>query len=174
MELILVRHLPTEWNQNDILQGTNDIPIVPLSKFDELDVQKNQEDIKRFQPELVLTSGLIRTQQTAYQYGYESVKVEPLLNELDFGVYEGKEKKHLLAVKDWTENPRALKLGERMIDFEERLNSFLKEYKKYSRILVFGHGSWMRGMVSIERVGNIQEMNKIKINNNELIYLKFP
>ncbi|WP_017755207.1 histidine phosphatase family protein [Calidifontibacillus oryziterrae] len=172
MELLLIRHLPTKWNQNEVLQGLRDIPILPVCNEVKHDIQTKRKAIEDFSPEIILVSQLVRTKQTAFAYGYNKPKIEPLLNELNFGMYEGKEKKELLKVSDWIHNPRALILGERMIDFEERLVRFINYYKEYSRVLVFGHGSWIRGMLSISRIGTIQEMNKMTVKNNEMINLQ--
>lgn len=171
MELILIRHLPTQWNKLGIFQGSQDIPILPLSIEDIEIIQENKKIIIDFEPELILASGLMRTQQTAFEYGVTSPKIDPLLNELQFGEYEGKERNVITKVKEWTDDPRSLVLGERMVDFEKRIVQFINKYNHHARIVVFGHGSWMRGLLSIVSVGTIQKMNQVHIHNNQLIHL---
>ncbi len=171
MELLLIRHLPTEWNKSGLLQGSQDIPLLPVYDEDLTKLEENKKMISSFHPEIVVASGLIRTQQTASYYGYQKPIIEPLLNELNFGQYEGFEKKHLLAVKEWSLDPKSLTLGERLSDFEKRIILFLNKYNNYARILVFGHGAWIRALISLYRVGSIQEMNQVSVHNNELIYL---
>lgn len=171
MELILIRHLPTEWNKLGLLQGSQDIPLLPVSDEDLAKLEENERVISTFQPEVVIVSQLKRTQQTAFNYGFPNPIIEPLLNELNFGKYEGVEKKELLRVKEWISDPRPLTLGERLIDFEKRITRFLTQYNHYTRMVVFGHGSWIRALLSINQVGSIQEMNQIEVNNNELIDL---
>jgi probable phosphoglycerate mutase len=171
MELLLIRHLPTEWNKSGLLQGSQDIPLLPVIDEDLAILEENKKVISTFQPDIVLASQLIRTQQTAFNYGFPNPIIEPLLNELHFGNYEGTRKKELLKVKEWISDPRSLTLGERLIDFEKRITRFLSLYNLYTRLVVFGHGSWIRALLSINRVGSIQEMNQVEVHNNELIYI---
>lgn len=171
MELLLIRHLPTKWNELGILQGSQDIPILPLKNEDGDKIKENMRIINSFNPDIVLASQLQRTQQTALQYGFSSPLVEALLNELQFGKFEGVEKKAITSLNEWTSDPRSLVLGERLVDFERRIFRFLNKYNHYPRILVFGHGSWIRGLLSIQSVGTIQNMNQILVENNQLIHL---
>jgi broad specificity phosphatase PhoE len=172
MQLAVVRHLPTLWNKNELLQGKRDIPIdqasIPL--FDK-SIEENKRLLEKLEPfELILASNLSRTKQTADVYGYESIK-EPLIDELDFGEFEGKPKQELTQQYDWIHHPRTMTLGENMVDFEKRLQAFCDRYQRYNRILVFGHGSWIRGLLSLQQHGSIQNMNKITVENNELFQL---
>lgn len=171
MELILIRHLPTKWNKLGIFQGSQDIPLLPVAEEDVKKIKDNMKVLNNFKPEAVLVSQLKRTQQTAAEYGFNHPQIEPLLNELNFGKYEGADKKQLMLEKEWTDNPRSLILGERMIDFENRIIQFINKYNPYSRILVFGHGSWIRGLISITDVGTIQKINQVQVENNQLISL---
>ena len=95
MQITLIRHLPTEWNVNTWLQGRQDIEILPITDRDQLEIVKNQNNLSRLQPfDLILASTLKRTQQTAQMYGM-NVVIEPLLDELDFGEFEGRPKEEL-------------------------------------------------------------------------------
>ncbi len=171
MELLLIRHLPTEWNKSGLLQGSQDISLLSVFDEDLAIIEENKQMINSFHPEIVVASQLKRTQQTALHYGFPNPFIEPLLNELNFGKYEGIEKKHLLEVKEWISDPKSLILGERLSDFEKRIIRFLNKYDHYTRILVFGHGAWIRALLSLNRIGSIKEMNRIEVYNNELIYL---
>ncbi|WP_077618498.1 histidine phosphatase family protein [Bacillus sinesaloumensis] len=173
MELTLIRHLPTRWNELGVLQGSKDIPILEVNDTNKLAIDENKQKLKQ-KYSLVLTSTLIRTQQTAKAYGYEDFKLEPLLNELNFGEYEGKEKKLLIDAhsSDWFSQPRKLELGERLVDLENRMLTFIKKYKQYESILVFGHGSWIRACLSHYRYGTINKMNQFEIKNNQLLTIE--
>ena len=95
MQITLIRHLPTEWNVNTWLQGRQDIEILPITDCDQLEIVKNQNILSRLQPfDIILASTLKRTQQTAQMYGM-NVVIEPLLDELDFGDFEGRPKEEL-------------------------------------------------------------------------------
>lgn len=175
MELFLIRHLETEFNRQGILQGTQDIPIIEPSAKTVLQIKKNSQEMLKFVPfDAILVSEYQRTQMTAKCYGYvNDFRVEKLLNELNFGVYEGLTKAQLLSDKGelWLKNPRQLILGEPLSKLAERVIEFIKCYQAEQRVLVFGHGSWLRAITSIARYGNIDKMNQLSIANNELLKL---
>jgi broad specificity phosphatase PhoE len=171
MRITLIRHLPTEWNLRTWLQGRQDIGIRPITVELEQGIKINKENLQILEPfDIVLASTLKRTHQTANLYGYK-FETEALLDELDFGLFEGRPKKDLFAEygDSWIEKPKDLILGESLTDFENRLFLFLRKYKGYKNLLVFGHGSWIRGLLSIQQHGDINQMNKIQITNNQCI-----
>lgn len=173
MEAILIRHLPTEWNKMGRLQGKRDIPI----SYRALSSQKqriidNKHQLEELGPfDKVFASSLLRARQTAFVYGFDEPIIEPLLDEVDFGPFEGKTKLELIRhfSEDWFEHPETIKAGESFMELERRVFEFIRRYKDEGRILIFGHGSWMRALLSIQINGNIQMMNQIQLENNELI-----
>ncbi len=175
MYITLIRHLPTEWNKKQQLQGRQDIDIsIPAEEMIK-EIQSNQKLLEKIAPfDLVLASTLKRTRQTANVYGYE-LESEALLDELDFGPFEGGSGDKLAEVlgNKWIESPKEIELGEKLENFEKRITAFLDKYRTYSNILVFGHGSWIRGIVSYNRFGDINRMNKITVLNNACITLQF-
>ncbi|MEH7381885.1 phosphoglycerate mutase family protein [Bacillus sp. JJ1533] len=173
MELTLIRHLPTEWNLKGILQGSHDIPIIEITKTTKEEIKRNKLRLKQHYS-LTLASSLIRTQQTASAYGYKHFTIEPLLNELHFGDFEGKEKKQLIEAhkNKWFTNPREIVLGEKIANLEMRVRTFLQKYKDYESLLVFGHGSWIRACLSYSKFGNINEMNQIEMKNNQMLTIQ--
>ena len=176
MQLAVVRHLPTEWNQRGLLQGNRDIPLSPLTDIQKRGIKENINILKGLEPiEQVITSSLIRTQETAKHYGYNDFIIEPLINELNFGKYEGKQKSLLIEryKHEWVNNPKKLVLGESLADFENRIFTFLEKYKNGKKLLVFGHGSWIRALKSIRDTGTIQRMNQVEVPNNQLTLLNF-
>lgn len=176
MQLAIIRHLPTAWNKLGLLQGKRDIEILEPSSSDKKKIENNFKKISEHQPfDRVLTSSLIRTQQSASVYGFSSFHKEPLLDELNFGLYEGKPKNLLIEenYNDWLNEPRNLTLGEPLVDLENRIDKFLEKYKMYSSILAFGHGSWIRAAMSLEQSGDINMMNQITVHNNDFIILEF-
>ncbi len=173
MQITLIRHLPTEWNKQQKLQGRRDIPISEVSAEIEQGINENQRILHSLSPfDLVLASTLIRTQQTAQHYRFYP-ETERLLDELDFGPFEGRPKEELLEIlgDQWLENPKELVLGESIRHLEERIISFLKKYQDYSNILVFGHGSWIRALISYSHHGHVNQMNKIAVANNTIYSL---
>lgn len=175
MQVNIIRHLPTEWNKKEKLQGRRDIPIAPVTREVQRHIAKNQKSLNRIGPfNKVLASTLQRTIQTAEYYGYRPT-IDPLLDELDFGPFEGMQKSILFETfgERWTSNPKKLKLGESLGELEYRIELFLEKYKKHKNILIFGHGAWTRALISYYQTGDINEMNKNSFENNECITLNF-
>ena len=173
MYLTLIRHLPTEWNKKTWLQGRRDIDLSPVKEEFANKINQNKELLKKHRFDLVLASTLKRTHQTACLYGYHP-ETEGLLDELDFGPFEGVPKQKLIEKygNQWLDNPKELVLGESLKNLEARISLFLKKYKDYHHVLIFGHGSWIRGLFSYVHYGDITNMNKIIVENNQCMTLE--
>jgi broad specificity phosphatase PhoE len=175
MQLTLIRHLPTEWNKKMMLQGRRDIGLCSVSEDLHKGIQQNKLTLDHLSPfDLVLASTLKRTHQTAGIYGY-TCETESLLDELDFGPFEGQPKERIMEVYGdlWIENPKDLVLGESLENLEKRIVLFLEKYRKMNNVLVFGHGSWIRAMISFHQNGHINQMNKMTVGNNACITLNW-
>jgi broad specificity phosphatase PhoE len=175
MQITLIRHLPTTWNKKTWLQGRRDISIAPVTETFQKGIAQNQRKLKTLAPfDLVLASTLKRTHQTAFLHG-QTAETESLLDELDFGPFEGRPKSELLDQhgKVWLKSPKELVLGESLNDLEKRIITFLEKYKSYRNLLVFGHGSWIRAIVSFHQYGDINQMNQLAIENNQCTTLRF-
>ncbi len=175
MKIFLIRHLETAYNQKGVLQGRRDIPILPPSAKTLEDISRNRRLLEKEDGfDHILISRLQRTRMTAELYMVENITVEPLLDELDFGSYEGRQKVTLRAEqKMWLTDPASLTLGEPLLSLENRICEFLKKYKGAGTILAFGHGAWMRAFVSYVEHGNIGKMNSIEIANNQIIAIDY-
>jgi probable phosphoglycerate mutase len=172
MLLVCVRHLPTQWNVEGLLQGQRDIDLIepdPATLGVIAENRKRLADYGGF--DRILTSGLIRTRRTAEHYGYLDCESEPLLNELDFGDWEGVTRDRFTEEfgDRWMQDPRELVLGESLGHLDERINSFLRKYVNCRKVLVFGHGSWLRALRSIREHGDVRAMNHGWIDNNEIL-----
>lgn len=174
MIFFAIRHLPTDWNQKGLLQGRQDRNIVsPLDIETAALVQRNQLQLIESNVDCVLVSSLQRTQQSAQVYGYNEFIIEPLLDELNFGHYEGQSKCTLMEEcgELWLNNPLSLQLGEPLSALQMRVQLFLEKYSKYKCILIFGHGAWLRALTSYCCEQSIKNMNKLEIANNALLKL---
>jgi probable phosphoglycerate mutase len=174
MIITLIRHLPTEWNKKTWLQGRRDIDLSPVTEDVLAKISQNQQHLKSLpSADLILASTLRRTHQTAKLYGFHP-ETDGLLDELDFGPFEGVPKKKLIEKYgvQWFENPKGLILGESIKNLERRILLFLDKYKEFGHILVFGHGSWIRAFVSYVNHGDINKMNTITVENNACITLE--
>lgn len=176
MELYIIRHLQTEWNQRGVLQGSNDIDILPVSNEQQIEIaQTNQELNAIGNFDSIIVSELKRTHQTAKQYGYSEFSVESLINELNFGIYEGQPKERMISElgPSWYDDPRNLVLGEPIVGLAKRVELFLQKYEQSHRLLVFAHGSWTRAMISFVTIGSLKNMNKVTVENNQLVKLNY-
>ena len=81
--LALIRHFPSEWNEDGRLQGRSDPPLAAGAP----------ERARRIPPELDgfrwLTSPLRRAIETARRLGIEAAEIEPRLTEMSWGAWEG-------------------------------------------------------------------------------------
>jgi len=96
LNLYFIRHLPTEWNNKGILQGHNDISITSISEENNFLIKNNLLEIESIEFDIVLISKFIRTEETALAYNITEFQSEILLNELNFGKFEGKPKELML------------------------------------------------------------------------------
>ena len=176
MKLVIVRHLPTAWNAEDRLQGGQNIPIIPLDDAARARLAKQIEQVRASGPyDAVYCSALDRTRETAELFGFNHPIPEPLLNEIDFGEFEGRLRGEMLAKvgKAWLDAPETLTFGEAVINLGERAKAFVRKNLLHSRVLAFGHGGWTRALSSIHRIGNISQMNQLTIANGEAVSFEF-
>jgi len=177
MLLVCVRHLPTEWNARELLQGQRDIDLIEPDAAALEGVERNKRRLLEYgRFDRVFTSRLRRTQRTAELHGYVEFTVEPLLDELAFGDWEGKSREEFGEEfgDRWRDDPRDLVLGESLEHLHGRIGRFLAKYASCGQALVFGHGSWLRALRSIMKHGDVRAMNKGWIDNNEILEFSLP
>lgn len=174
MSLILIRHLATAMNQAGLLQGQRNELVLTPGLEDLTAIACNRRLLSRYPSfDAILISSLRRTRMTAEYYGLaKECRVEPLLDELNFGPFEGRPKTEMLAElgSSWRHEPQRLVLGEPLSRLEFRVREFLETYQG-QLVLAFGHGTWIRAAVAIATDGNISRMNQLAIANNELVIL---
>ena len=169
-----LRHLPTAWNLKGRLQGRRDLSVAAPDRTARLQIQRIREELRREAPfDAVLTSGLRRTQETARLHGFPDFKVEPLLDELDFGAFEGEPRSKLeQSLGDrWRKAQESLVLGESLGDFQRRILDFQSKQPEGAKILLFGHGAWLRGLISLLRFGDLRAMNRLEIPHHKILRL---
>ncbi len=170
MELTILRHMQTPYNARGILQGQRDIGILPPGLDQEKIIEANKKklgDMTRF--DHILVSSLRRTRETAILYTPDFSK-EPLLDELDFGPYEGRPKADFLREQPlWESDPDSLVLGEPLSALGNRIKAFWEKYRSEDRVLAFGHGAWIRAMTALHVQGSMKTMNQTHIRNNEIM-----
>ena len=173
IHLTLVRHLKTSWNSEGKLQGRADISILP----DQADtIRRLKRSLKASSYDLVFTSQLGRTQETAIACGYgDRAEASELLNEIDFGDWEGRPASELRSTTSWMDNPREVELGESFDRFVARVTLFLRQLLEYGegRVLVFGHGAWIRCGIALIEKGQPGSMNRVVIEHGEPYLIRF-
>ncbi|WP_342431320.1 histidine phosphatase family protein [Neobacillus sp. FSL H8-0543] len=160
MDLFLVRHGITDWNQQKRYLGHTDRSIIN-SELDQLEKLQKELTAQRF--DHAFTSDLRRCQETlAYLNIPAPISVDARLRELNFGDWEGKtynELKDEKTYQDWLDNWEhgSIPNGESSDAFKNRLDSFLQDLFKQSmettphgkkQFLLMTHGGVIRYLVS--------------------------
>jgi len=83
-DLLVIRHAPTSWNEQQRLQGRTDLPLSERGRAEALAWRLPDGARRR----TWLTSPLQRAVMTASQLGV-SARIEPCLTEMDWGQWEG-------------------------------------------------------------------------------------
>lgn len=174
-QIVMIRHLPTPWNIRGDLQGSQDIAIAAIDDKVRAKVEANKTQLKNKYGhfEHVFVSGLMRTQQTAEVYGITTAIVDPLLNELNFGEFEGRKKTDIIEKYQdkWFDDPEAIVLGEPLVALKERVCQFFNKYQAWDKLLIFGHGNWIRSAMSLMECHSLARLNHIHLDNNQIIEL---
>ena len=142
MNLYVMRHGTTVWNEKGITQGqTNN----RLSKSGILLTQEVAKNLKDIPFDIIISSPLMRTIQTANIINaYHNVKVVKDLNliEINQGIFTGRSKYSLTEEEQVIKNSRS---GAGMESYQEcydRIKNFVKEIKNrynYENVLIITH-----------------------------------
>lgn len=143
MSILLARHGETDWNVERRIQGNTDIPLNEngIRQAHSLSSYLEREQREKGVPlSFVFTSPLKRAEETAEIVGKRlavPVEVIPGLEEMDFGVCEGKswlqaKAEYAKEIEEWEENKRHHKIpgGESYQDVLERFFSAWSLIKK--------------------------------------------
>lgn len=154
MEIYIVRHGQTVWNESKRLQGRTDIE---LNRQGRRLAGETGESLENVDFDLIYSSPLIRAYETACLIrGHRNIPIirDDRLMELCFGVREGQSATELLADKsdpfhyffDHPELYRAPEQGESLEHICKRVASFMREVvepqaEKLQRIMIVAHGA---------------------------------
>lgn len=173
-ELWFIRHFRTPWNAQGRLQGQRDIALDnPMGSEDLARLADNQLALAAQKFELVLTSPLSRTRQTAALHGFPDAEVDPDLAEISFGTWEGRTWDELEAAHPgaWENDLHSLLLGETMDDFRTRITRVRDRVTAApGPVLVFGHGAWLGGLKLVLE-GRQGGMSRQTLANGALVRL---
>ena len=182
-QIYIIRHGETELNRLKIIQGQG--MDAPLNAQGRKQAQAFYDYYKSEGFDVVLTSKLIRTQQTVAPFIKQGLPTEQFaeLNEINWGVHEGKKPDkalnniYLHLIKDWQNGnfdarPRE---GESAADLARRLRKFVEQLKtrKEQKILVCSHGRAMRCLMCVLKDQDLKEMENYKHSNTGLYKIIF-
>lgn len=159
IQLTLARHGQTEWNKQEKMQGTSDLPL------DSEGVVQAEELAASLDPseyDVILSSTLKRSKQTAEIIASKwekDVISSPLFIEQNLGEWEGKTPAQILKefphyVADFIRHEHIVPGGENRYDFLQRVAKgreyLLKEYAG-KRVLLVSHRRWMSAFGHLEK-----------------------
>ena len=87
IDLLFIRHGPTEWNEAGRIQGRRDIPLSPAARASLSGRRLPGRFAERCR---WVSSPLVRARQTAHALGAAELEIEPRLAEMDWGEWEGR------------------------------------------------------------------------------------
>lgn len=158
---ILIRHGETPWTKQKRYQGSTD---VPLNACGRSQVRRFVREVSRYRPDVIFSSSLTRCIESAEILGAElkmKPKIDPRLNEISFGTWEGKTadelvREHNKSYDRWIKGGLVTPQdGETVASLRGRIKSFIGDcLRKYDnqKIIIVTHGGAMR-MFFIELLG---------------------
>ena len=183
MLIYFVRHGETDYNKRRIVQGSG-----IDSSLNEKGRQQASALFEKYKDvpfELVFTSSLKRTQQTAEPFIGSNIPhlATPDINEINWGVHEGQKSTPFMinAYKDlinkWGNDDFDARLeeGESANELQTRLFRFLNDLtsRKEKTIIVFTHGRTLRCLMCLIEGKHLREMENYHHHNTGVFKVKF-
>ena len=181
-EIFIVRHGETDYNRKGIIQGSG-----IDSDLNELGYRQAAAFYNHYKDEgfeLVITSNLLRTHQTAAPFieaGLPHI-VAPEIREISWGIYEGqtyspevgKEYKRLINAWAGKDLSMAMKGGESAEQLSKRLLLFMDQLKSLpqKKILVVSHGRTIRCMMCLFNQLPMKAMEQFSHANTGLFVVR--
>ncbi|KAA0969688.1 histidine phosphatase family protein [Aureimonas fodinaquatilis] len=174
--LLLVRHGESEWNAVRRLQGQANIALSPRGRDQ---ARALAPLIAAQQPDLVLTSDLVRAAETAHLLGYPDAEREPGLREHSVGAWTGqviadikaREEDNYLA---WRAGTYAPPEGELWCDMRTRIGSAMMRALERTNetALLVCHGGVIRA--ALDYALGLEPARIIPVGPASLTILAFP
>ena len=174
-EIIIIRHGETEWNKTGRFQGHSDVPLSAEGRAQAAALGKN---LVVDHVDAIYASDLTRAMETAaplaQRFGLEVIS-DPLLRELNFGSWEGRNFNDVNA-----ENPNAMKNfytdpeqadipeSEPFPEFQRRVAGRVREivaHERGKRVVIVSHGASIRILLAdllsmpIRSIWHISQLN---------------
>jgi probable phosphoglycerate mutase len=142
--VVLVRHGETEWSRDGRHTGRTDIPLTAQGRRQ---AEALRAPLHPWQFALVLSSPLQRALETCRLAGYgTNAQVRPELMEWDYGRYEGRTSRQILAENPgWSLWRDGGPDGETPADVGRRVDRVIREVRQTTGdVLIFAHGHVLR------------------------------
>jgi len=145
LEIYLARHGETEWSLSGRHTGSTDLPLT--ARGEEKAVSLGPR-LTRVRFDTVFSSPMQRARRTAELAGFPDPRVTPLLQEVDYGEYEGLTSKQIHeANPSWEVYSDGSPGGETPDQIYERALQFIAlAATSGSRVLAFAHGHILRAV----------------------------
>ncbi len=153
IHFVLIRHGETLWTKERRYQGKTNTPLTAKGRGQ---VRRFVSEISKFQPDVIFSSQLDRCKESAKIFCSplnKKPKVDARLDELGFGVWEGKTANELLEEKDasyekWSKGKILTpKGGESIASLKKRIKSFIRYCQSHydnKKIIIVTHGGPIR------------------------------
>jgi len=174
-EIYIVRHGETDFNKNRIVQGSGvDSSLNELGRSQAAALYAAYQDVDF---DLVVTSELVRTQQTAKAFIDAGIPhiIDGDVDEICWGIHEGKpgdsdmKQDYIKLMNEWrNENYDArIEEGESAQELADRLGRFLRKLKlrNEKKILVLTHGRSIRCLMCLVAGREIKHMDDYEHKN---------
>ena len=173
MQIFLIRHGETEWSLTGRHTGCTD---VPLTANGERRASQFRGVLQSFKFTQVITSPLQRARQTCARAGFGAVaRVEPDLQEWDYGDYEGRTSVDIRAQQPgWTLFEDGSPGGESVGQISQRADRVLAGLRPMDgTILLFSHGHFLRAL-AVRWIGlPVQEGRQFALDTASLSILGY-
>lgn len=174
MKLILIRHGETRESRKGVLLGSLSGNLTTKGKRE---VLKTAKKIKKLNPEIIFSSDLKRTKDSAIIIAKKlklKIKYDKLLRERSGGIAEGKKENEI----NWKEyekiaiSHRKHKGGESFLDVKKRAIKFIKNlrFEKYKTVIIVSHSVVLAMMLSHIKHWGIKK--SLSTDFKKLIFIK--
>jgi len=170
MKIYLTRHGETVWNVKDWVQGMTDIP---LNDNGIRQAERLAEEMADIHLDAVYTSQLQRSKVTgemvAERHGNCRLEVCGALNEMNFGIYEGKVRTDPEYQAEKRKYFKRYKGGESYLDVAARVYPFIERLKERNEdVLVVAHNGICRVFTNYFRPMENEEFVSFMLGNCEV------
>lgn len=152
MHLIIVRHGETEWTLSGQHTGKTDLALTEHGRYQAASLRPVLRSLLKNQNWSAYSSPRTRAIETAgLALPEASPQIEPLIEEFDYGIYEGKTFDEITTINpSWNIWTDGCPEGESVADVASRADQFLEKYVKDSSdsIVIFTHGHFSRILVT--------------------------